>query len=322
MGSASLFSTEKFESYNGVLRQFSVHSNRLSPGRDVAVTFDNYSTLKFLLSGGVIYNEQTGCTSTASRNVQEAFNAHPQLQQSLGCDSRTATEFNSYPLDLNARLPKADKQAIPVQFTDVSTHVAVHQVAQLKLSKHDLIQKGVYVVVNQAPKYLVGLVESLWVKNSSARCDYYALVNGFEAGDVDPHYQMRKIRRTAHHALYLMGSINVQHNCCSFNCPVVKSWRARIEQQETSTCTPEVQHKDDDHFIIKSASLSNAELHRLVAALPMEATTPQEWTECVRAGYAVWTKTGDTFDEDNLSDPEDTNDTPDDALYHAPDETP
>jgi hypothetical protein len=106
---------------------------------------------------------------------------------------------------------------------------------------------------------------------------------------------------------------------------VVNSRRARIERQDTSICTPEVQHKDDDHFIINSASLKNSEVHRLVAALPMEATTPQEWTECVRAGYGFWAKTGDTFNEVDLSDPEDTDDTPNlaphDTTIHSPDDT-
>ncbi|KNF05862.1 hypothetical protein PSTG_00856 [Puccinia striiformis f. sp. tritici PST-78] len=38
-GPASLFSTEKFESFNGVMRNASIHSNRQSPSRDIAITF-------------------------------------------------------------------------------------------------------------------------------------------------------------------------------------------------------------------------------------------------------------------------------------------
>ncbi|KAI9621702.1 hypothetical protein KEM48_007631, partial [Puccinia striiformis f. sp. tritici PST-130] len=38
-GPGSLFATEKFESYNSVLRNASIHSNRRSLGHDIAVTF-------------------------------------------------------------------------------------------------------------------------------------------------------------------------------------------------------------------------------------------------------------------------------------------
>ncbi|POW19850.1 hypothetical protein PSHT_04232 [Puccinia striiformis] len=48
-GPASLFSTEKFESFNGVLRNASIHSNKQSPGRDIAITFDNYYSLSQVL---------------------------------------------------------------------------------------------------------------------------------------------------------------------------------------------------------------------------------------------------------------------------------
>ncbi|KAA1078931.1 hypothetical protein PGTUg99_005723 [Puccinia graminis f. sp. tritici] len=44
-GPATLFSTEKFESYNGVLRTASTHSNRICPGRDIAIKFANFHAL-------------------------------------------------------------------------------------------------------------------------------------------------------------------------------------------------------------------------------------------------------------------------------------
>ncbi|KNZ47723.1 hypothetical protein VP01_61g11 [Puccinia sorghi] len=46
-GPAPLFSTEKFESYNGILRNASTHSNRLAPGRDIAIEFSNYHSFSF-----------------------------------------------------------------------------------------------------------------------------------------------------------------------------------------------------------------------------------------------------------------------------------
>jgi hypothetical protein len=55
-GPPCLFATEKFESYNGVLCTSSVHSNRLSPERDLAISFANYQTLRLLLSGAYIFD--------------------------------------------------------------------------------------------------------------------------------------------------------------------------------------------------------------------------------------------------------------------------
>lgn len=52
-GPESLFSTERFESFNGVLQNASVHSNKQSPGRYKAITFENYNFPQFLLSGSL-----------------------------------------------------------------------------------------------------------------------------------------------------------------------------------------------------------------------------------------------------------------------------
>ncbi|PLW21644.1 hypothetical protein PCANC_03188 [Puccinia coronata f. sp. avenae] len=267
-GPASLFSTEKFESYNGVLRQASIHSNRLSPGRDLAVTFDNYSSLKFLVSGGVILDQETGATSAASSAVQDVFTHNPLLQRAMGYNNTSAKTNISYPYGLKTKVAKEDKFPPPQQLTDRLGNVRIAQVAQLMLSKHDLLKRGVHLVFKRDSDNLVGLVESMWAMTDTAwsnRQDYY----------------------------YIIGVINVQHNCHRFQCPVVKSAAARMEREITSIAVPEVRHKEDNHFIINSASLSNPELHRLVAALPHKLVSPLDWMDCVRGGYTVWVKTPD-----------------------------
>ncbi|KAH9810780.1 hypothetical protein DFH28DRAFT_1131520 [Melampsora americana] len=55
-GPASLFATQKFESFNGVLRYASVHSNRQSPGRDIADTFNNRQLSKIMTSESAFYD--------------------------------------------------------------------------------------------------------------------------------------------------------------------------------------------------------------------------------------------------------------------------
>jgi hypothetical protein len=86
----------------------------------------------------------------------------------------------------------------------------------------------------------------------------------------------------------VIGTINVQHNCHKYKCPVKLSRQARVERQETSTNLPEVHHTEDDNFIINSASLSNAEIHRLVAGLPNPVTTPADWRDSVTGGFGIW----------------------------------
>ena len=47
---------KKFESYNGIMRNASTHSNdQLPPGRDITIKFINYHFLHLFLSGGTCY---------------------------------------------------------------------------------------------------------------------------------------------------------------------------------------------------------------------------------------------------------------------------
>jgi hypothetical protein len=52
-GPAILFATESFESYNALIRNGSVFSNRQAPSRDVARNFAAASCLRHLMSGGM-----------------------------------------------------------------------------------------------------------------------------------------------------------------------------------------------------------------------------------------------------------------------------
>ena len=54
-GPPLLFATETFESFNGVIRSFSVHSNRQAPSRDIAIAFANANRIRHLTSGAKFY---------------------------------------------------------------------------------------------------------------------------------------------------------------------------------------------------------------------------------------------------------------------------
>ena len=80
-GPASLFATEKFESFNSILRKASIHSNRHRPGRDLAVTFANYESMRAVLAGATIYDHKYQCYFDPSSSITD-MNKHPIIQQS------------------------------------------------------------------------------------------------------------------------------------------------------------------------------------------------------------------------------------------------
>ncbi|PLW16113.1 hypothetical protein PCASD_19404 [Puccinia coronata f. sp. avenae] len=313
-GPASLFATEKFESYNGVLRQASIHSNRLAPSRDLATTFDNFSSLKFLVSGGVIHHDGNNSTSTASKNVQDIFLGNPVIQRAMGYNSHTARppSVEAFPMVTKGRPRGSKDPAIPPELLASAPCSSILEVTELQIAKHDHLRKGVYVVVRvmtPCTDTVVGLVESLWARKRSHRTDYFVKVQGFTLGEIDQAYQMRSLRKTNHHSVIhiekVAGTINVQHNCRKFNCPIKKTRQGQVERQDLKVLRPQVCHADNDHFIINSASLSNVELHHSIASLPTVPVSPMDWLQCVRDGYANWLYTPNHNANDILEEDED-----------------
>ena len=52
-GLAILFATEVFKSYNAIIRDLSIHSNRLAPSRDIGKAFAQTTRIRHFLSGGL-----------------------------------------------------------------------------------------------------------------------------------------------------------------------------------------------------------------------------------------------------------------------------
>ncbi|EUC62448.1 hypothetical protein RSOL_420510, partial [Rhizoctonia solani AG-3 Rhs1AP] len=81
-GPAILFSTERFESFHGVFRAGSVHSNRRAPSRDIAEYFVGLDRLKHICSGG--YWREGSSWVRASSFVREFMTKRNEFQTLLG----------------------------------------------------------------------------------------------------------------------------------------------------------------------------------------------------------------------------------------------
>jgi hypothetical protein len=146
-GPATLFATEKFESYNGVLRSASTHSNRQAPGRDIAIKFSDFNLMRFSLSGGITYNEQTQTTSTSSPSILNFFQNTKSVQESMGYDPTASATVPRYPFTKNITLTKEEKVQCPQALTAQYPTREFQQISFLQTNKHDSIKKDHFVLV-------------------------------------------------------------------------------------------------------------------------------------------------------------------------------
>ncbi|EFP93552.2 uncharacterized protein PGTG_19548 [Puccinia graminis f. sp. tritici CRL 75-36-700-3] len=198
-GPASLCSTKKFESYNGVLRQGSVHSNKHAPGRDLAMAFDSYASLKFIVSGGWIYDATTGSRSRASVEVTSVFTEHPTVQRAMGYNHSVICppQPGCFP-GCNIRKVALDHvEPEPPTVSQVAGSCPRFQRGEIKISKNDSIGRGSFVVLtSQDETHLVGMIRSLWEVLGPNGSVFLVDVVGYNLGGVDDHYNMRSIHRT------------------------------------------------------------------------------------------------------------------------------
>jgi hypothetical protein len=148
-GPASLFATEKFESYNGIVRTASIHSNRQAPSRDLAHSFANYQIERLLFSGAYLYDVKSRGYFQASSHVTNIFHQNLLIQKSFGYNSTLIKGRIVYPYIHNTKLNQADIEQIPEILRDRFPTHKIRQVAAIKLNPKEIIHKGMFYLVSQ-----------------------------------------------------------------------------------------------------------------------------------------------------------------------------
>ncbi|KAH8916003.1 hypothetical protein BT69DRAFT_1340646 [Atractiella rhizophila] len=124
-GPASSFATEKFESYNGIIRGMSIHSNRQAPSLDIARSFAAYSRVRHIFSGGFWKDKITGKWVQAGNGVRGLFrNLKVRLLLGLAIDMDTLE-----PRDRTGEIKVASQSKQTVKAKDT-------QLAQIPSSTH------------------------------------------------------------------------------------------------------------------------------------------------------------------------------------------
>lgn len=78
-------STERYESFNAVFRECSIHSNRQAPSRDIAARFAAFDRVRHIASGGYWYDSGSKTWRTAGQHVLSLSQTDPFLVKMLAC---------------------------------------------------------------------------------------------------------------------------------------------------------------------------------------------------------------------------------------------
>ncbi|KAI9620308.1 hypothetical protein H4Q26_013878 [Puccinia striiformis f. sp. tritici PST-130] len=277
-----LIATEKFESYNGVLRTASIHSNRQSPGKDIANTFAAYKAIRHLVCGGW-FQDQNILLDTSQRppSVVKGVFPHP-------LNSKLSTK-ESVPEGLKSHLPSQQ----------IFQHEAIQWTAHRVRSIQD----------NLATKHQPGCIEHLWEARYKGNVSYWVCYTEYEAGGVDSYYQMRGIRKTElkkyANIQDVVATINVQHNCHAAGCVVAATGRVVLEREESEENNNIVMHTKSTKYIVNSSELPGTTALRDWADVPRGEEEIQDLIGMLKDGLAAWVQSDgevDTEGENELEE--------------------
>ncbi|KAH9820031.1 hypothetical protein DFH28DRAFT_885450, partial [Melampsora americana] len=288
-GPPTLFSTEKMESQNGVTRIASVHSNRHSPGKDIANRFNDERFLRMLISGGSFYDRQMRTRATASSLLRNLF-LEKEIRRGFGLNQPGPSGK-----DIQLRITyhsqmDVDSDHPPRELARKWPNVHWKKVVQLMLENGQKALKGTFVLVTGSP-ICVGRVCEIWEQVGSTNVMFQVKKCQLAPG-LEPFYGMKEIKVTSAEAWVRSHTVtcvlNVQHNCHDGQCDVTNTKSYRIEQTTAQKKRAEVTHKDNNSFIVNAGAHYNSKLHRYVTGAVWEPVTPAEWKGSIKEGLSVW----------------------------------
>ncbi|KAA1123898.1 hypothetical protein PGTUg99_028932 [Puccinia graminis f. sp. tritici] len=300
-GPAGLFATEKFESYNGVVRNSSIHSNRQSPGRDIATSFNNYHIMRWLSSGTKLYDHETRRYFQASPDIINIFKHNLNIQQSMGYNPPTLASGHQKPTIHGHRGKPTPYEDIPPILKRHFPAYAIQKISAMKVNQKDVIRPGTFVLEASphTPQGIIGYVESIW---EVARGQYHVHINRCQKNGVLHLNGMTILVKTFTYgyvpAQSIICSLNVQHNCFESLCSVGRRTMPLTGRQEGNTISHHIQHRDTNSYLLNKFSHHapiNHQNHSDMKIIPIPADMMQAAME---QGLYVWEREKNTNNQD------------------------
>ncbi|KAI8449373.1 hypothetical protein BY996DRAFT_8407206 [Phakopsora pachyrhizi] len=299
-GPASLFATEKFESYNGVVRQASIHSNRQSPSQDIANSFMNFSAIRYCLSGGNCISETNVSIVSPSYQVKNLLLKNPTIQNLLGLDSYIFKVKPRYPFFKKPPLSTTDYEncTTPKGIKSISPNSDWINILSFELEDHQTIKANSFVSIKaqQANKNnFIAFIIGIWGVDNMSNQKIYIHCMHCEMLEVDPLYGMRTLKKLNREdfisAKSIISGLNVQHHCAGAKCLIRRTLPKRLERQETDMMLNELQHNFRFNlYVINTASLRAQDKHHAPARITTPQIQPLQALNAVHDGLSEWKK--------------------------------
>ncbi|KAH9821264.1 hypothetical protein DFH28DRAFT_1079308 [Melampsora americana] len=302
-GPACLFATEKFESYNGNTRFSSIHSNHLSPGRDIANSFNNLRLMRSLTAGSHLYDTCARTYICASAKVINIFKTNTVFQRALGYNSLWNCPRDFKNGSVAKIQPEQTIDCIPKHIFDAHDAQDWKVLVGVTLKDAQKVHEKDFISVLERRNLdgkMIGRVKRVWGVGGCGENQCQIELSRCKVGRVSSFYGMREITETEESVWInpkdIQGVINVQHNCHDSQCDVQQVHQVVIERKASKYLEHCVVHVDTGKFIINSASFHSAELHRAWAQIPFVDVQPEEWVTAVKEGIDNWEETQPAID--------------------------
>ncbi|KAI6157355.1 hypothetical protein BKA82DRAFT_4410080, partial [Pisolithus tinctorius] len=265
-GPAILFATEGFESYNAVIRDHSIHSNRQAPSRDIARGMARCNRIRHFLSGGKFMTHSSLATClpysdnacdwlVAGSGVQSLINVDvPSIQNVI------ADFFRFIDTSITGSCLHDKSRPKPLERTSTALHVphalphATRRLYQncssVAASNGEMCNLDSFVLAEE-PRSVDGALPII-----GRLCEILQIFTG--ASDV---YQLPRIQPSGWAVLPATGllcGVNVQHNCAAHKCTGSSTAPVYEEREKTSKTQQRIEHVSPSDLVLNTTQMHDA----------------------------------------------------------------
>ncbi|KAI8457807.1 hypothetical protein BY996DRAFT_8420195 [Phakopsora pachyrhizi] len=297
-GPTSLFATEKYESYNGVVRQASIHSNRQSHSHDIATSFQNYAALIFFFSGGITQAEPSRSNIIQNSQIKKLLLNNSNIQKLFGFDPQFFKPQPRYPFfNQPPQSSAVYDESVPFGIKTKSPNSNWIKITSFYLDKKQINKGNSFIIVKAQPtnKNFIAYIIGIWGVDDFFNQKIYIHCIPCEILEMDLFYGIHTLKKLNKEeflsAKREISGVNAQHHCEGAKCLIIRTLPMRLERQETDIILKEIHHHFNFNlYVINTASLRSQEYHHASARIPTPQIQPLDALNAVHVGLSKWKK--------------------------------